>query len=218
MRSVGKKLGSYLGAGWPGLAGGTDDGDSAGDDGGGAAVVADGNVFVVGEKRLVGTEELADAGGVVDGGVEVGVVGDVDGSAEGRAGDGVEGGFGCLPAVRLFVGVEERGEGFAEERPGAMAEGQERIEDRSLTGFDQGWGEQAGGGAGVEVEEVSADGDAEMLLAFVFEGSVGQVGEREVCCGFIGFGEPAFSGTRRFVLPWGMIAPMAKGLGVVEKA
>ena len=129
-------------------------------------MIADGDVFVVGEKRLVGTEELADAGGVVDGGVEVGVVGDVDGLGEGCAGDGVESGFGCLAAVGVLVGVEERGEGFAEERPGTMAERHERIEDGGLAGFDEGWGEQAGGGAGVEVEEVSADGDAEMLLAF----------------------------------------------------
>ena len=104
-------------------------------------MVADRNVFVVGKKWLIGTEELADAGRVVDGGVEVGVVWDVDGSAEGRAGDGVKGGFGGLPAVRFCVGVEERGEGFAEERPGTMAERQEWIEDRSLAGFYQGWGE-----------------------------------------------------------------------------
>ncbi len=125
-------------------------------------MIADGNVFIVGEKRLIGTEELAYAGGVVDGGVEVGVVGDVDGSAESGTGDGVEGGFGCLPTVGFCVGVKERGEGFAEKRPEAMAERKEWIEDRSLTDFDQGWGEQAGRGAGVEVEEVSADGDAEV--------------------------------------------------------
>jgi len=109
-------------------------------------------------------------------GVEVGEVRDVDGFEQGRAGDGVESGFGCLPAVRLFVGVKERGEGFAEERPRTMAEREQRIEDRGLAGFDQGWGEQAGGGAGVKVEQVGADGDAEMLLAFVIEGSVRQVG------------------------------------------
>ena len=57
-------------------------------------MIADGDVFVVGEKRLVGAEELTYAVGVVDGGVEVGVVGDVDGFFEGRSGDGVEGGFG----------------------------------------------------------------------------------------------------------------------------
>jgi hypothetical protein len=43
----------------------------------------------------------------------------------------------------------------------------------------------------VEVEEVSADGDTEMLLPFVLEGSVWEVGEWEVCGGFIGFREPA---------------------------
>jgi hypothetical protein len=75
-----------------------------------------------------------------------------------------------------------------------MAEQQERIEDWSLTGFDEGWGEQAGLGAGVEVEEVGADGDAEMLLAFVVEGSVRQVREWEVCDGFVGFREPALMG------------------------
>ena len=150
-------------------------------------MVADGQVFVVGEKRLLGTKELADTGGVIDGGVEVGVVGDVDGLDQGRACDGVEGGFGGLLAVTLFVSVEECSEGLAEKRPGAMAEGHEWIEDWRLTGFDQCGGKQAGGGTGVEVEEVSADGDAEMLLAFVFEGSVGQVREGEVCGGFIGF-------------------------------
>jgi hypothetical protein len=46
----------------------------------------------------------------------------------------------------------------------------------------------------VEVEEVSSDGDTEMLLAFVLEGSVGQVREWEICGGFIGFREPALMG------------------------
>jgi hypothetical protein len=157
-------------------------------------VIADGNVFVVGEERLIGTKELADAGGVVDGGVEVGVVGDVDRSAESRSGDGVEGGFGCLPAVGFHVGVKEGDEGFAKERPGAMAERHDWIEDRSLTGFNQGMREEAGGRAGVEVEQVNADGDTEVLLAFVFEGAVGQVREGEVCGGFVGFREPALVG------------------------
>ena len=41
-------------------------------------MVADGDPFVVWEEWLVGAEELADVGGVVDGGVEVGVVSDGD--------------------------------------------------------------------------------------------------------------------------------------------
>jgi hypothetical protein len=99
-----------------------------------------------------------------------------------------------LFAIGLFVSVEEFGEGLAEERPGTMAERQKWIEDRSLAGFDQSWWKQAGRGAGMEVEEVSADGDAEMLLAFVFEGSVGEMCEGEICCGFVGLWEPAFVG------------------------
>jgi len=68
----------------------TNDGQSAGDDGRSAAVIADGNVFVIRQKRLIRTEELTDARGVIDGRVEVGVVGDVDGFDEIGAGDGVE--------------------------------------------------------------------------------------------------------------------------------
>ena len=39
-------------------------------------MVADRHVFVVGQQRIVGAEQLADVGGVVDAGVEVGVVAD----------------------------------------------------------------------------------------------------------------------------------------------
>jgi hypothetical protein len=43
----------------------------------------------------------------------------------------------------------------------------------------------------VEIEEMGADGDAEMLLAFVLEGSVGEMSEGEVCGGVVGGREPA---------------------------
>jgi hypothetical protein len=92
-------------------------GMSLGKDGGGAPVISDGDVFVVGEERLVGAEELADAGGVVDGGVEVGVVGDVDWLEERGAGDGVECGLGGLSAGWFGGDVEELRESFAEQRP-----------------------------------------------------------------------------------------------------
>ena len=145
-------------------------------------MIADGNVFVVGQERLVGAEELADAGGVVDGGVEVGVVGDVDGFDERGAGDGVEGGFGCLSAVWFRGGwrrpvrvsrrsVQERGRGPSV----GSGLGPGRLR--------QGWGEQIGCGAGVEVEQMSADGDAEVLLAFELEGSVGEMGQGKVGVG-----------------------------------
>ena len=76
-------------------------------------MVADGDVFVVGEERLVGTEELTNADCVVDGGVEVGVVGDVDWFNESGASDGVERPLSRLPTVWLGVGAEEPGEGLA---------------------------------------------------------------------------------------------------------
>ena len=110
------------------------DGYTTGENGGGSSVIADGDVFVVGKERIVGAEDAAYTGGVVDGGVEVGVVGDVGGLDEGRAGDGVESGFGGLAVSGSGISMEEFGEGFAEERPGARAEGHERVEDRSLTG------------------------------------------------------------------------------------
>jgi hypothetical protein len=75
-----------------------------------------------------------------------------------------------------------------------MAERHDGIEDWSLTGFDQGWREQAGRCASVEIKEVSTNGDAEVLLAFVLEGSVRKVREWEVCCGVVGFGQPALVG------------------------
>ncbi len=75
-----------------------------------------------------------------------------------------------------------------------MAERHERIEPVGLAVFNQGWGEQIGCGTRMEVEEVAADGDAKVLLAFVFKGPVGQVRKGEISSGLIGFGEPAFMG------------------------
>lgn len=141
------------------------DGDAAGEDGGGSPVVADGDVLVVGQKRLVGTEETTYAGGVVDGRVEVGVVGDVDRFEEGRACDGVEGRFGCVAASRVGIDVKEGCEGFAEERAGTRAEDHEWVEDRGLTGGGEAGWQESGGGAGVEIEQVGSDGGAQAWLA-----------------------------------------------------
>jgi len=154
-------------------------------------MIADRDVFVVGEQRLVGPEELACAGGVMDGGVEVGVVGDVDWLLEGRSCDGVEGGFGFFFLLGLCVGVQEGCEGFAEEGPSFGTLGHEQVESWGLTGFGERCGKETGGRAGVEVEEVGAYGDAEILLAFRGEGSVGEMREGKVSVGVIGVWEPA---------------------------
>ena len=75
-----------------------------------------------------------------------------------------------------------------------MALRHERVEGWGLAGLGQGWREKAGSSAGVEVEEVGADGDAEMLLVFGGEGSVGEMGEGEVGGGVVGVWEPALGG------------------------
>src|SRR5579871_195913 len=45
----------------------------------GTSVIADGNVFVIWQQRVIGAEHAADVGRVKDGGVEIGVVANVDG-------------------------------------------------------------------------------------------------------------------------------------------
>ena len=75
-----------------------------------------------------------------------------------------------------------------------MTERHERIEDWCLAGFDQGRRKQARSCAGGEVKEMNSNRDAEMLIAFVFEGSVGQMSKREISAGQIGFVEPALVG------------------------
>jgi hypothetical protein len=75
-----------------------------------------------------------------------------------------------------------------------MAERHEWVQNGCLAGFDQGRWEQIRLGAGVEVKEMDADGNTEVLLAFEFKGTVGQVCEGEVGGGTIGFGQPALMG------------------------
>jgi hypothetical protein len=204
--SGGAEAGTNVGARWARLAVRALDGDAAEQDGGGSSVVADGDVLVVGQERLVGTEETAYAGGVMDGGVEVGVVGDVDGVEEGCTRDGVKGRFSGTATAGFRADVKEGGEGFAEERPGAWAESHERVEDGSLTdGGETGW-DEAGVGAGVEIEQVGADGDAEVLLAFALKGAVGEVGQGEAVCRIIGCGEPTLMGGGSSLGHGGMIA------------
>jgi hypothetical protein len=97
----------------------------------------------------------------------------VDWLLEGRPDDGVEGGFGLLTMLGTGVGVKESGEFFAEKSPGSLPLGHQQIERWGLAGGGQGWREQTGGSARVEIEEVCADGDAEVLLIFYCEGAVG---------------------------------------------
>ena len=63
----------------------------------------------------------------------------------------------------------------------------------------------------MEVEEVCADGDAEVLLAFALKSSVGEVGQGEAVCGIVGCGEPALVRGGRSLGHGGMIARSLRG-------
>jgi hypothetical protein len=112
--SGGAEAGAEFVAWRTGLAMGALDGDPAGKDRRGPSVVTDGDVFVVGQKRLVGTKDATYASGVVNGGVEVSVVGDMDRFEQGGSSDGVKGSFNGQSAGGLGVGMEERGERLPE--------------------------------------------------------------------------------------------------------
>jgi chloramphenicol 3-O-phosphotransferase len=70
-------------------------------------VIADGHVFVVGEEWILRTEETADACGVMDGGVEVGVVGRFDGLEKGCRRLGRERGGNRIAGGLVGEGIEQ---------------------------------------------------------------------------------------------------------------
>jgi hypothetical protein len=74
-----------------------------------------------------------------------------------------------------------------------MTERHQRIENRGLTGFDKRRWKEPCGSTSMKVEEMGADGDAEVLLTFMLEGSIRKMGEWEVGRGLIRFRKPAWS-------------------------
>jgi len=60
-----------------------------------------------------------------------------------------------------------------------------------LAGSLEGGREKIGFGAGVEVEEMGSDGDAEALPVFDFKGSVGEMSQRKVGGWIVCLGKPA---------------------------
>ena len=128
-------------------------------------MVADGEPGVVGEQRGVGAEELADVGGVVEGGVEVGVVFGGYGLVEDRSGGGEhERGYeALLVGVAARAGLDsdkEFGEALAESRPCCVANAHERVERGGRAGgldVEREGGEEVVGLELVEVEDEGAD-------------------------------------------------------------
>ncbi len=129
-------------------------------------MIADGDVFVVGQERIVGTEELADARGVMDGGVEVGVVADLGGKLHLHIAHGNEHRLqarfcGGIPSAR----GEQRRDSAAERRPGCGAE-RHQIGFRGFAACRRRrrrkkFAEKALAGAGAQIEDLVADGDAD---------------------------------------------------------
>ncbi len=145
------------------------------------AVIADGHPLVVGHQRLVGAEQLADGGGVVNAGVEVGVVADAAG--HGELGPGLR--QQRLRPCGLFAAAfrKARRDGRAKCLAVFHAGVHQRVH---VVGIDQ--------ACRLQVEHLVADGhpDAKSLAAARrAKAAEGQVLDRKVAAGFIGRGNPA---------------------------
>lgn len=179
--------GGEFGVGGFSLAFGPGDGVVGGDDAAGAAVVADGEVAVVGEEGwLVGAEHSADVAGVVDAAVEVDERGGGDGDEEVEFGDGEEGFVAKFFVVAEVGGlcVEEVGDPFSEVGEALGVEAEEGVEPAEVFFIEEvGFHEEG------EVEGVVADGGDEAFApVFVVGEGEGDVLDGEG--GVVGNGEP----------------------------
>ena len=106
-------------------------------DGRGAAVIADRHVFVVRQQRIVGAEQLAGIGRVVNAGKEVGVVADRRGQLEAA----VVGAMNEPRAQRLVtgavraIGVENLADPTPQGEPRVAAEREQRVQRRAGRGL-----------------------------------------------------------------------------------
>ncbi len=128
-------------------------------------MIADRHVFVVRQQRIVGPEQLAGVGGVVDAGKEVGVVADRGRTLEAAIGGAVEepGAQTLDPVAVLTVGIENLREAMAQRHAGLASEREQRVQRRAgsgLRGLRGKAGEEAELQRRREIEDVVADGDA----------------------------------------------------------
>jgi hypothetical protein len=126
----------------------------------GAPVIADRHVLVIGQQRIVGAEQFADRGGVVDADVEIGVVADAERQVQRAIGDRVQAG---QHAQAHRVAGQQREERVAQGEPVGRGQGEQRVEH----GFGQSRGHrlrQPGGKFG-EIEHVIADRGADARCA-----------------------------------------------------
>ncbi len=149
-------------------------------------MVTDRHVFVVRHQRIVGPEQLARIGGVIDAGEEVGVVADRCRHFQAAVGGAVQqpgpGGF-SAGAVRA-IGIEQLADTAAQGHARFGTEREQRIErgtGRGLRGGGRCAGEQAEFDRGGEIENLVADRDAAARRAALrAEYAKRQVLDREV--------------------------------------
>ena len=170
-RALGPKVGVVVGRRLP-LALRPDDAGAAGHHRARAAVVADREVPPVGQQRLlVGAEDPADVGGVVERGVEVDVVADLDGQVQRHVGQRDEVG---LDQVALGLVGEQAGDPAAEGAADPTPLRHQQVERRLLEHVVH--VEHLGGRDRGQVEHEVADPDADpRLLARPREHAVRQV-------------------------------------------
>ena len=145
-------------------------------------MVADRHIFVVGQQRVVGAEQLADVLRVLDADVEVGVVANprrqVQFALAGRVQRGLQ-----RSLVRA-VFRQQFQQALAQGDTGAATQGEEGVERAAASGFDSRAGfavEQAGSQYGVQIENGITDGDtATALPTGAAEDPQRQVLQREV--------------------------------------
>jgi hypothetical protein len=144
-------------------------------------VIGDRQIFVVVQQWLVGAEQAAGVGGVVDAGEEVGVVADPGGEVH----DAVRGAvqqtaFEAAHGGGRVIGQQVE-QADAQGGPGWGAEPHEHVKGIGGRGFGGGAVEHADIEAGFEIEDGFADGDtAARQLALAAEHAERQVLHRKV--------------------------------------
>ncbi len=164
-------------------------------------MIADGNVLVVGQQRIVGAEQFADIGGVMDADVEIGVVRDARGQVQRGFGHRHQQRFDLRALGRAFG--QERGDTAAQRAARAGTQGQQGIErfaGSGAGGVQRIAFEQGRGGQRAEVEDHVPDGDAAPgSFIAAREDAEGQVLDRKIAVAVRAFDPGAQSAVMGFV-------------------
>ncbi len=126
----------------------------------GAAMIADRHIFVVGQQRIVGAEQLADIGGMMDADIEIGVIADPRGQMQRDRGAVMQRGFDVF-AIALVA--QKLRQALAQLIAILRRQGEEIVEGRLTRRASCFLGQEARDGG--QIEHALANGDADALLA-----------------------------------------------------